>query len=403
MGSIDYGYTSDFIDNDVEEPDINIIIDPVIGDNGKLFILVNFKEVPSELDVEKAYDIAKDLVDCADFLISRVVATDLPRSDWNEVLFDSVKGLALSGYNARSRFFQNSLNKKLVERRMRQTTHTIPVFHIKSKKIKLPWGFLFERDPREMAKLQPPESLIAFWALQSLVTHTSDNHNFPNDNSPSEAPIRIGVVIENSLQYAKTELEKLKKLKYQGNPVIVEVFKATGLDDLDFISSFNEFLSQDFHILHFACHAYPYLPEISDADEFSKIRSRQVSLQACFGVCDDRKYLIKHFTQEPPLNIKAPLVFLNACSTGIRDSGETFQFIDELLLFGARNIIAIETAVSSHIAEEIAIKFYKNFLQEMPLGMALQLARQELINNGTSSTDIMALCYSLHADENLKI
>ena len=352
----------------------------IINQQGEFEIKLNRDDIPLLID---------DLCNAVELLITKI-KSGLAKDQIPVALVDSDTGLASRGHSTLNRIFSKEaldfidlvfkgLNKK-----------EQPVLEIVSGFFLIPWEWLYREPPQNIDATKGLKSTMdPFWGLSYIIARMSPPiHTSYNNKKTISAPPKIGVVADDTLQFAKEEIEWLKTIEKDGK-IALKIFRISAkANDWDFIEGVNSFLSKDFDILHLACHA-----------EYMK----ESKLSSYFSAAHGRKYQIRNMTSHPPVKIKAPLVFFNACSTGIRNPLETFNFVNEFENAGASNVIAVEESVETEVAYNFAQTFYSYLLDGMDLGEALLKTRIDLISANRNSADVVTLFYSLYGNPRVKI
>jgi len=380
-------YSHDLYSN----PDLSILIvnDKNAFHEGIVSIINGQGEFEINLTVNDIPLLINDLCGSIEPLIKKI-KSGLSRDQVSLELVDSNTGLASRGHSTLNRVFSKEaldfidlvikgLNKKQK-----------PILEIVSSFFLMPWEWLYQEPPQTIDATKGLKFVMEpFWGLSYIIARMNPPiHNSYNNKKAISYLPKIGVIADNTLQFAKEEVEWLKAIADEGK-IILKVLKIPAkATDWDFIEEINSFLSKDFDILHLACHAET---------------AKDSKLSSYFSAAQGREYQIRNMTSHPPVKIKAPLVFFNACSTGIRNPMETFDFIKEFEKAGASNVIATEESVETEVAYDFAQNFYTNFLGGMDLGKSLIKTRVDLINGNKKSTDVVTLFYSLYGNPYLKI
>lgn len=380
-------------------PDVSIIIER--EKESRLRIEINRTRYFRDISKDQVSALASELIYAAKQLVDDL-RNGLNRNDWFQSLFAAQNGLASVGYAIKQEFFDNKLSNDYVVKHQQETQNPVPVVHILTGIELLPWNLLFDKSPGTLQ--QPTADILEenFWSLNRVVSQrslteqnivgSSENESYATkEERQTKDKIRIGVIIEKNLKYAKSEYRALKKLAKKF-PLEITMFRPTDIDnDWQFLKDVNSFLNEEFDIIHMACHAIP-----SHDSNLSRLSE--------FVICDRNSYLLRYLKQdEDRVNIQAPLIFLNACNSGVRDAHQTYQFVSALQERGARNVVGIESAMQSQVAEELATKLYEYLFSGDRLGLALYKAKRDLMKNGQSSADILSIMYSLYGNENLRL
>lgn len=371
------------------KPDINIYIvndKSIFHDN--IVTIINGSEFEIKLTVNDIPLIIKDLCNSVELLIKKI-KLGLPRDQVPKELTDSNTGLASRGHSTLNRIFPKEaldfIDLVIKSTNIKQK----PIIEIVSGFFLIPWEWLYQEPPQNIdaAKGINP-TMEPFWGLSYIIARMTQPINNFNNNKPISSPPKVGVILDDTLQFAEEEVEWLKAAAESGK-IVLKIFKISNkATNWEFIEEINKFLSRDFDILHFACHAET---------------SAESILSSYFSAAHGREYQIRNMKSHPPVKIKAPLVFFNACSTGTRNPLETFDFVQEFEKAGAHNVIATEESIESEVAYNFAQTFYTHLLDGDDLGKSLMKTRINILDNNQKSADVVTLFYSLYGNPNLKI
>lgn len=371
------------------KPDINIYIvndKSVFHDN--IVAIINGGEFEIKLAINDIPLLINDLCNSVELLIKKI-KLGLHSDQIPMELIDSDTGLASRGHSTLNRIFSRealdfidlvikSINKKQK-----------PIIEIVSGFFLIPWEWLYQEPPQNIDATKGIKPVMeSFWGLSYIIARMTQPINNSNNNRPISSPPKVGVIFDDTLQFAEEEVEWLKTVAESGK-IVLKIFKITNkATNWEFIEEINKFLSRDLDILHFACHAETSTDSI---------------LSSYFSAAHGREYQIRNMKSHPPVRIKAPLIFFNACSTGTRNPLETFDFVQEFEKAGAHNIIATEESIESEVANNFAQTFYSHLLDGEDLGKSLMKARVNILNSNRKSADVITLFYSLYGNPHLKI
>jgi len=153
-------------------------------------------------------------------------------------------------------------------------------------------------------------------------------------------------------------------------------------------------------VQHFSCHC----GRTSDGGDY------EISLKAVNGaVMTVRTGEIgrnfKRYARNPSIEGEAiasgPLVFLNACETGVGEAGDFGSFEQLFPLSFNRALITSQTVVPDTFAAEFSSIFYDSILPgQMTVGQALHIARWEMLRSRQNPFGIL---YSLSGNANLVV
>ncbi len=338
--------------------------------------------------IENFSQINDNLNDSAIELISSL-KKGASRKDLPKILTDPEKGLASNGYYALNQIFRHEvidyINHSFPESR-------VPIIEIISDFFVIPWEWLFDDHPKDYSEMILPSMVKPFWGFNRIVArskysdHIVDCHPL---QTTLPAPFKIGVIIDNKLKYARDEQDWLISATKNGKIIVEKFIYDQKGDEWDFIRAMNVFLNrEDIDIFHFACEA-----EV-DPDH---------PLNSCLYIGNGNKYYMKYFQSDPKVNFKSSLIFLNACSTGARNPKHTFNIVDQFYIENTSSVIAIESNIHSHVANNFAQNFYTNLMLGDSLGISLYKARNEIVKEGDRPEDIVSLFYSLYGQPYLQI
>ena len=198
-----------------------------------------------------------------------------------------------------------------------------------------------------------------FWGFNRIIGRRPMKENAPRSH-PQPARLlrenpRVAFIWDSNLKFVDEELAFLEQLDRENRIGLVLFDEWQHVRQIREIPPLlNSFLmSDDWDIVHFACHAEP------GDDEYESY----IQIGEAFRY--EKSFLNWH---PQVVGLNNPLVFFNACTTRSRSPYHTYDFISEFWDRGASNVIAVESLVSSSIARDFAIEFYTDYW------MAIQLA-----------------------------
>jgi len=381
-------FTDDFL------PDFHLNL--IIMNDRRVFhdriaVLINGTDFDLKLSIDDIPLLIRDLETSAKALIEKI-KSGIPRKSIPNLLVDNQMGLASHGYTALNRIFTQQaldfmdLHLKNLDKRIK-----FPVISVQSDFFSIPWEWLYNEPPQKVSTRDLLSTMKPFWGMSFIIARMDPPGNARSYGYFSKKiPMKIGIIVDDSLEFAVEEVKWLKQLADSDpSKLHSSQFKVTSTtSDWGFVEEINNFLNREFDIIHLACHAES---------------EKDLKLSSYFSVSIRQQYQIRNLTAFPQVTIKAPLIFFNACSTGIRNPLETFNFVKEFQKAGASNIIAIEASVESQIAYNFAQTFYSYFLGGLELGDALIKSRHEIIKNNNKAVDVVVLFYSLYGNPRAKI
>lgn len=296
------------------------------------------------------------------------------------------KKLALAevGYWAFTRIFSDSEAKNLIQELIRNDKSIIIEIVSESDYFSLPWELIYPSNP------QQPISLQKFWGINHIICRVIDRgsrpESFVNPTIKFQTRPRFGLFTYDKLQSVQD-----KEIPYFNNLDKDEDLFLFTLDSLDpeqveqGLNEFLEFWNNDFHLAHFACHAFGINPRnqsyIKLSKEFS-ITLMQMEIN----------------NMRMPGN---PLVVLNACNTGRDNPFSRSNFADVFLKYGARGVVATECYVPDAFAADFAKQLYNHLLSGLPLGESLLAARRHFLEEPYNNPS--GLLYSMYAPPSIQL
>jgi hypothetical protein len=145
------------------------------------------------------------------------------------------------------------------------------------------------------------------------------------------------------------------------------------------------FCSQDFNLVHFACHA-TFSDRVPDRSFLTISNEFDVSI-IDLGLT--------------PIAVRGrPLVILNACSSGKSSPLKTTDFVVAFLQQGARGVIATDCEISDDFAAQFTEALYRHLLNGETLGESLLQSRRYFLKNDHNPA---GLFYSMHASASTRL
>ena len=313
-------------------------------------------------DLEKMYE---DLTNSASYLV-KSVKKDKDPSLIVSILTDSQRGLATHGHLVLNQLFDRITRKgvnalDLLGSYMNDSEEDIPVVEINTNDFLIPWEWLYERPPQQLRDVSEFTVVVEpFWGCNRILMRRPlpKGRPLPTPLEFSQVP-KVGLIVNTDLQFVDGEREHLYALKKAGKIVLDEFDREGVFRDWDLISNLNNFLQEDFDIVHIACH--------TGVDEANNLY---------FEFSGERRYLLNHLFSTPTISLENPLVFINSCWTGALSPRNTYSIVQRLWDRGASNIIALESEVESELASGFAQRFYENFLSGDQLGNSHRISVQ---------------------------
>jgi hypothetical protein len=158
------------------------------------------------------------------------------------------------------------------------------------------------------------------------------------------------------------------------------------------LTRLRHFMSQDFEILHFACHA---LYEREDPGLSCVLLSNEFPV----SLSDFDNYLVD--AEDKPLELKNnPLVILNACETGNIDSRYTASFASTFYRHGSRGVLGTDCKVPDEFAGRFAARLYDHLLAGEPLGQSVLSTRKYFWREHHNPSGLL---YSMYASPSIRL
>jgi CHAT domain len=103
-----------------------------------------------------------------------------------------------------------------------------------------------------------------------------------------------------------------------------------------------------------------------------------------------------------PLNSPLPLIFLNACATGITVPGDFDSLVRIFTTSGSRAVVSTQAAIPDRFGAAFSEAFYNELLvkQRRTVGQALHNAKWEMLN---LENNPLGLLYTLHGNPDLQV
>jgi len=258
------------------------------------------------------------------------------------------------------------------------------VVEIASNDFSLPWEFLYDGTPSDK------DAPLNHWGMKYIISRFIIQNNcqgaFAMRDMEVPRPV-VGFIYYNELRsVVEQEHPDLKELhrKKHIKLIVLQALSMTqrnaGLEEL------RRFLSQEMHILHFACHAYEQSPiERSFLHITQDFRISMIDFVVC-------QYVLHHH----------PFVILNACLTSVIDPRYTSSWATYLWKHGAKGVLATDFHVPDRFAAAFSRKLYQHLLQNEPIGPALLAIRQEFWHE-SNQRNLLALAYALYSPPSIRL
>ena len=325
----------------------------------------------------------------------QTIARHLSRVNSSPDVSRDMKDLAGFGNYVFTKIFPDKTIQSVIKEKL---LHERTYIHIDSESFFLPWELLYIGD------LEEPYSLEHFLGAKHIISRNIRDarqnqavsflnyllrHRFkgsPFVSADIHSPIpRLALLTNERLPYVKkVEKPYFDRLNLQG---VLELVLLPPLpNNEDMLKSFRKFCSNEFDLVHFACHIM--YDEHNHFDSFIELgKSSRITFWQLESM--------------PEVFTKGnPLVVINACDSGNLDPRYTSDLVRVFTQKGVRGVIATECQVPDRFAAEFAERFYIQFLEKgMTLGDSLFETRRYFITEHNNPTGLL---YSMYASPLIK-
>lgn len=250
------------------------------------------------------------------------------------------------------------------------------IIEVNSDDFSLPWELLYSEP------LAETPSYDKFWGMKYIISRVINRESRPLISPKIRVNTlpRLGLLAYTHLPGVLSfEIPFFEQLKKDGK---INLSKMPTLDPAPTrkdgeLDKFKKFWDKKFNIAHFACHACCIDPYIDSFIQLSNgFRITLLDLKQA-------EITIKEY----------PLVILNACETGQLNSTNTRYFAGDFIKYGARGVVATESAVPDLLAFEFTKELYSHLLEGKRLGESILETRKRLVKRKNP----VGLLYALYA------
>lgn len=355
------------------------------GANLELLILANGCSEPSQslnVQADDVDDINTHLRNSVEDLANAYELGAVSKKTEREKL----QSLATSGYYAFKKLFCKDELQTLV----RKLTDSAKCIQIVSGDCIVPWELIYPEDPSDKI------DVTKFWGFKHIIHRVIPNSNtkFPHPTIPAGARPRMGLLADRSLRsVADRELPYLERLRKEKKISLhkIEVLLPDAVHHLQELRKFHKFFANQFHIVHWACHAK---------------HDSALGSQSYLRLSDSFHLTIKDLETLEIVLKEHPFVLLNACETGKSNPYSTAQFARLFLNKGARGVLAAEAKLPDGFAAVFAEQLYHYLLKGLSLGESVYLARTDFLDEKKSPlkySNPSALLYSMYSPPSLRL
>jgi hypothetical protein len=312
--------------------------------------------------------------------VSKSIGSDLKVD--TAVAGDALSELAHEGNNAFHMIFQDPIASSAIRDLInRQDTLAIEV---QSENFFLPWELLYDGDPTVVRYKN-------FWGLRYIIARCivrdMTSRGVPRPDLVTFGVPSIALQTDKSLKYVMSE--EIPYFEGLSRNARIHLLKLRDLDpknkaqDSKYFASYCH--SKAVQISHFACHAQ----YVEKPRHHSYLK---LSNDFCLSLRDIRNLQLELAGY--------PLVFLNACETGLRNPLQTLDFVSLFLSIGARGVIVTEADIPDRFAAQFVKHFYQSFLEGEGIGHCLLETRRHFLEEYDNP---LGLIYGFYGDPSLHI
>lgn len=256
------------------------------------------------------------------------------------------------------------------------------IIQIVAKDFFIPWELLCDSPPDASA------SISYYWGMNHIISRTIIQDPRPGALvSPvmtSKRP-KVGLIASDRLPFVeKQEIPALKHLHQKRRIALVPLRELSMAERISELAALGQFLGQEFHIVHLACHAYEQEP---------------IERSYLF-ITKDFPITMIDFVVGSYILTYHPLVILNACLTSVVNPLYTSSWAEKFWEYGARGVLATDFRVPDWFAASFSQALYQELLSGVPIGEALLTLRRQFWN---SERNPMGLAYALYASPSIQI
>ncbi len=256
------------------------------------------------------------------------------------------------------------------------------VVQIVSENFFIPWELLYD------GPLEAATTIDGFWGARYIISRAIMQDERPGAHvSPRLETLRpkVGMVTSNTLSYVlEQEIPTLERLHNRKKIELTQLRQLAKERRNEELEAFGRFLAEEWHFLHFACHAYEQDP----------IEMSYLSITKDFSIS-----MIDFVVSGFNLNYH-PFVILNACQTGAMNPLYTSSWARKLWEHGARGVLATDFKVRDDFAAAFSAALYSDLLRGVPIGKALLNARWHFWEKERNP---LGLAYALYSPPSIKV
>lgn len=307
-------------------------------------------------------------------------AIQMVASKWGlETSYETaLEELARVGNYAFRRIFSDPSSLEII----RNALNKGKIVQIVSKEFFIPWELLYD------GSLDGLADVSCYWGMKHIISRMIIyDTRCGTQASPvieSKRP-KVGLIASDRLPLVMAqEIPALRKL-HRNRHIQLSLLRAlTSTQRVVDLAELERFLGQDWHILHFACHAYEQDP----LERSYLFITKDFAISMIDLVVG--QYELKH----------NPFVILNACLTSIINPLYTSSWAEKLWEYGARGVLATDFRVPDWFAASFSETLYQRLLSGSPIGEALFSIRHQFWEE---KHNLLGLAYALYSSPSIRI
>jgi hypothetical protein len=346
----------------------------ILPNGGHYIAYVQFGGRMFELSIHLTSHDVKDINKLLQEAIQRVAS-----SFGNEQYYTTaLEKLAYTGNYAFRRIFYDHFSQSII----RNALSTCEIVQIASKDFFVPWELLYD------GLLDSGAHISHYWGMRYIISRCIIQDTMPGENTPQVMEAnrpKVGLITSDRLSsVVEKEIPAFKALHRKKRIRLSVLRGLTEVQRYKDLAKLGRFLSRDWQILHFACHAYEQEP----LEKSYLFITKDFPLSMIdFVVC---QYELKHH----------PFVILNACLTSIMNPLYTSSWAEKFWERGARGILATDFQVPDWFAASFSEMLYQHLLSELSIGESLFRIRRQL---WTENRNPLGLAYALYSSPSITI
>lgn len=291
----------------------------------------------------------------------------------------ALANLAETGNYIFKRIFQQEEEQQAIHRLLQ----TNAIIQVVSDDFFIPWELLYD------GPLDANAHISYYWGMRHIISRVIAQDARKGafvDPTPVEKRPRIGLVTNNTLPYVeKYEVPKFEEL-HKKKTILLNVLRKLSMQQRsESLAEIKSFLSQDVHVIHFACHARGD-NEYIDKSFLLLTENFELSMS-------------DYVTRQLEMTY-SPFIVLNACLTGEVSPLHTSSWARRFWELGARGVLAADFSIPDWFGASFSDVLYQYLLNGMPIGKALLDSRRTFWEQ---QHNLMGLAYALYAPPSIQL